>query len=48
MLYRWLNESEESSLYWRQQAEKNSASDFSLMLTIWAVEEVSKLALLKN
>ena len=43
MLYRWLTESEESSLYWRQQAEKNSASDFSLMLTLWAVEEVSKL-----
>jgi hypothetical protein len=40
MLYRWLNESEESSRYWRQQAEKNSASDFSLMLTLCAVEEV--------
>ncbi|MBY5269197.1 hypothetical protein BB931_03150 [Spiribacter salinus] len=43
MLYRWLTESEESSRYWRQQAEENSASDFSLMLTLWAVEEVSKL-----
>jgi len=43
MLYRWLNNSGESSRYWRQQAEKNSASDFSLMLTLWAVEEVSKL-----
>jgi hypothetical protein len=43
MLYQWLNESEESSRYWRQQAEENSPSDFSLMLTLWAVEEVSKL-----
>jgi len=43
MLYRWLNETEESSRYWRQQAEKNTPSDFSLMLTLWAVEEVSKL-----
>ena len=43
MLYWWLTESEESSLYWRQRAEKNSASDFSLMLTLWAVEEVSRL-----
>jgi SOS-response transcriptional repressor LexA len=36
-------ESEESSRYWCQQAEENSPSDFSLMLTLWAVEEVSKL-----
>jgi hypothetical protein len=43
MLYRWLTESEESSRYWRELAEENSASDFSLMLTLWAVEEVSKL-----
>jgi hypothetical protein len=43
MLYRWLNESEESSRYWRQQADENSASDLSLILTLWAVEEVSKL-----
>jgi len=43
MLYRWLTESEESSLYWRQLAEENTGSDLSLMLTLWAVEEVSKL-----
>jgi hypothetical protein len=43
MLYQWLTESDESSRYWRQQAEKNTPSDFSLMLTLWAVEEVSEL-----
>jgi len=43
MLYRWLNESEESSRYWRQQTEENSLCNFSLILTLWAVEEVSKL-----
>jgi len=43
MLYQWLKESEESSCYWRQLAEENSPSDFSLILTMWAVEEVSRL-----
>lgn len=43
MLYQWLNESEESSRYWRQQADENSASDLSSILTMWAVEEVSEL-----
>ena len=43
MLYRWLNETVEASNYWHDLAQRKSSSVLSLMLTMWAVEEVSKL-----
>ena len=43
LVYEWLTESDESSRYWRDLAQRKSASEFSLTLTMWAVEEVSKL-----